>query len=147
MAWHVVTEVDEFEDEFLLLMMECYDLSILFRRVVDFEEFIYIVMDLGDEGNRLIDVMRNLIRFFRRQRWEINENVQDAVQGIMYELVFDDLTTVEQVMVAWAGLIDMVEMNRDDRRIIRYLLESGLIDEEDEEDWAQEQTELLQEIG
>lgn len=75
MAWHVVTEVDEFEDEFLLLMMECYDLSILFRRVVDFEEFIYIVMDLGDEGNRLIDVMRNLIRFFRRQRWEINENV------------------------------------------------------------------------
>lgn len=65
----------------------------------------------------------------------------------MYELVFDDLTTVEQVMVAWAGLIDMVEMNRDDRRIIRYLLESGLIDEEDEEDWAQEQTELLQEIG
>jgi hypothetical protein len=78
-AWHVMREEDEFEDEFVLWMLECYNLSILFRSVYDMEEFIYIVMDLGEEGNRLVQLMRNMLRFFRRREWTIGEQIEDAI--------------------------------------------------------------------
>ena len=69
---------DAYEDEFLLVMMECYDLSILFREPRYLEEFVYQVIELGDEGNEWIDAMRGLIQYFRRNRWTINNNMHDA---------------------------------------------------------------------